>query len=154
MSAAARTYAQDLLSEMRACAAEHDDSRRLACYDRSLHRWADRPADRPSPQAQPIASASAAAERQFGTNEELARKLEGVQAPPRLDKVQARVSAVWRKLRGEPVVKLENGQVWEAAEGEKPIELKAGDLVTIWPGLFGSYRLSAGNAIVRVSRVQ
>jgi hypothetical protein len=87
-------------------------------------------------------------------NEELARKLHGAAAPPHLDKLQARVVAVSYKLRGEPVVRLENGQVWEGLEGSRHIELKVGDVVTIWPGLFGSYRLTAGNVVTPVTRVR
>ena len=87
-------------------------------------------------------------------NEELARKLEGTPPQPHLDKMQARVAAVSYKLRGEPIVRLENGQVWEGLEGSKHIEIKVGEVVTIWPGLFGSYRLEARTVITPVTRVR
>jgi hypothetical protein len=87
-------------------------------------------------------------------SEELARKQSGTPAPPRLEKLQARIAGISRKPRGEPIVRLENGQVWETVDGEGSMELKVGDVVTIWPGLLGAFRLSAGNAIVRVHRVQ
>ena len=151
---------EDVLAEMRTCAAERDDARRLACYDTQIHRTPDAGqtthASRQQPRgtAEESAQAAAAAEQQFGMNEELARKSQQTQTPPRLDKLRARVVAVSRKLRGEPIVTLENGQVWETADGEGPIELKAGDVVTIWPGLLGAFRLSAGNSIVRVRRIR
>jgi hypothetical protein len=152
MNAASVARAQDVLRAMQACELEQDDLRRLACYDRTLNRAPGKPADRPSPQGE-AASSAAAAER-FGMNEQLAHKLSGSQSPPPPDKLQGRVSAVSYKLRGEPIVTLENGQVWESVEGSRHLEIKVGDMVTIWPGLFGAYRLTTGNTVVRVSRVR
>jgi len=88
-------------------------------------------------------------------NEQVAKKLAGATPPqPHLDKLQSRVVAVSYKLRGEPIVRLENGQVWEGLEGSKPIEIKVGEVVTIWPGLFGSYRLEARTVVTPVTRVR
>jgi hypothetical protein len=152
LSAASAARAQDILAAMRDCQLEQDDSRRLACYDRTLMRAAGKPAERASTQGR--AAGSAAAAEQFGMNGQLARKLGETHAPPQPDKLRARVSAVSYKLRGEPIVTLENGQIWESAEGSRHVDIKPGDVVTIWPGLFGSYRLTTGNAAVRVSRVR
>jgi hypothetical protein len=154
INAASPARAQDILAAMRACESEQEDSRRLACYDRALNRRPGKPADNPSTQGQPHAANSSSPEEQFGMNEQLARKLGTAQARPLLDKLQARVIGVSYKLRGEPVIRLENGQVWEGLEGSKHIELKVGDVVTIWPGLFGSYRLTSGNVITPVTRVR
>jgi hypothetical protein len=160
LSGASRTYAEDVLAGVRACEAEQDDARRLACYDNQLHRAPSQPQKTAAPLQPPlpIAAASTAPvltpEQQFGMSEELARKQSGTPAPPRLEKLQARIAGISRKPRGEPIVRLENGQVWETVDGEGSIELKVGDVVTIWPGLLGAFRLSAGNAIVRVHRVQ
>lgn len=88
-------------------------------------------------------------------NEQLAKKLEGTTPPQaHLDKLQSRVVAVSYKLRGEPIVRLENGQVWEGLESSKHIEIKVGEVVTIWPGLFGAYRLEARSVVTPVTRVR
>jgi hypothetical protein len=156
MNATSVARAQDVVAALRTCESEQDDSRRLACYDRALNRPRPpgKPAAPPSTHEQPPAAKSSPAEELFGMNEELARKLQGAQAPPHLSKLQARVVAVSYKLRGEPVVRLENGQVWESVEGSRHVEIKVGEVVTIWPGLLGSYRLTTGDAAVRVSRVR
>jgi hypothetical protein len=162
LTGASQTDAEDVLAEMRACAAEPDDAQRLDCYDTHMRRTPDQgrttDASRQPPHAKAengaAAATAAAAEQQFGMNEQLARKSRHTEARPRIDKLRARVAAVSRKPRGEPIVTLENGQVWETVDGEGAIELKAGDVVTIWPGLFGAFRLSAGSSVVRVSRIR
>ena len=156
MSLAVVADADNALAAARACTAEQDDAVRLACYDRSLHRVPGKPATvAPAEAAKaPVAAAkTATAEQQFGMTEALARK-QGTPAPPRPDKLQSKVVAVSHRLRGEPVMKLEDGQIWEVVEGETPIDIKAGDTVTIYSGTMGSYRLTAGGAYVRVHRVQ
>jgi hypothetical protein len=159
MSGASRASPPDMVVEMRACATEQDDSRRLVCYDRAVRRTPNAPLNTvaPQPQAQPVAAGPAAvavAEQQFGMNLQLARKQGGAEAGPRLKDIHARVIAVSRKLHGEPVVTLENGQVWQAAQGEVAAVLKVGDVVTIWAGVLGSYHLSVGHDSMRVTRVQ
>ena len=154
-AALAATDADNALAAARACTAEQEDAVRLACYDRSLHRVPGKAATvAPAEAAKaPAAARTATAEQQFGMTEALARK-QGTPGPPATDKLQSRVVGVSHRLRGEPVVKLEDGQLWEVAEGETPIDIKVGDTVTIYAGTLGSYRLTAGGAYVRVHRVQ
>jgi hypothetical protein len=155
VSAGSAARAEDVLQALHACESEQNDSRRLACYDHALNRPAAKPAERPATEKQPPAASTAAAAEQFGMNEQVAKKLAGATPPqPHLDKLQSRVVGVSYKLRGEPIVRLENGQVWEGLEGSKRIEIKVGEVVTIWPGLFGSYRLEAGTVVTPVTRVR
>lgn len=158
MSDVSRADSPDVVAEMRACATEQDDSRRLACYDRSLGRIQGEPphtgASKPQPSPGPAGpEAVALAEQQFGMNAQLARQQAGVQTVPQLKELRARVVAVSRKLRGEPIVTLENGQVWQGADGEVMDRLKVGDVVTIWHGTMGSYRMAVGHDSVRVTRM-
>jgi hypothetical protein len=149
----------DVVAAMRACANEQDDSRRLACYDRSVGRIPVEPPHSAAskPQPPPVAAgpeAAALAEQQFGMNPQLARQQAGAQAAPVLKELHARVVALSRKRRGEPIVTLENGQVWEAADGEVMDRLKVGDVVTISPGWLASYVMAVRHESVRVTRVR
>ena len=159
VSGASRASPPDVVAEMRACTTEQNDSRRLACYDHAVGRTPNGPlhtaAPQPQAQAAPTGPAAAAlAEQQFGMNPELARKQAGPDAVPRLKEIHARVTALSRQHQGEPVVTLENGQVWKAKPGETGDTLKVGDLVTIWTGAMGSYHLSVGHRSMDVTRVQ
>ena len=64
-------------------------------------------------------------------------------APAKINKLTGRVTAVSLKARGESVVTLDNGQVWEEAESSWHQPLKVGDTVTISAGMLGSYWLDA-----------
>jgi hypothetical protein len=148
----------DVVAAMRACANEQDDSRRLACYDRSVgrvpverHTAASKPQPPPVP-AEP--EAVARAEQQFGMNPQLAHQQAGAQAVPQLKELRARVVALSRRPHGEPIVTLENGQVWQAADGEVTDRFKVGDVVTIWTGMMGSYYMAVRHNSVRVTRVR
>jgi len=159
MGEASRADPPDVVAGMRACANEQDDSRRLACYDRSVGRIPLEPHDSAAskPQPPPVLAgpeAVALAEQQFGMNPQLARQQAGAQAMPQLKELRARVVAMSRKPRGEPIVKLENGQVWQAADGEVTDRLKVGDVVTIWTGMMGSYYMAVRHESVRVTRVR
>jgi hypothetical protein len=160
MGEASRADPPDVVAGMRACANEQDDSRRLACYDRSVGRIPVEPphsaTSKPQPPPVPAGpEAVALAEQQFGMNSQLGRQQAGAQAVPQLKELRARVVAVTRKQRGEPIVTLENGQVWQAADGEVMDRLKVGDVVTIGTGWLGSYYiLAVRHEGVRVTRVR
>lgn len=134
--------AQDLLANIRQCAVEPDDARRLACYDRQFRVLSANSQSQPQP-----------AEQRFGMNGQVERNDPTVQSP-KLDKLTDRVTAVQHKPRGEAVFKLESGQVWEEADGETPIELKVGETVTIDAGVMGAYWLLSKNGSVRVKRTR
>ena len=146
---ALQIHAQDVLANLYACAAEQDDKRRLACYDSQLRRLPAEP-----PKMQPSTTAPdelASQERQFGMSEQLARQ--AAQAP-HLTKLSARVMNVSYAAHGEPVVKLENGQVWQVAEGEDPMQIDVGAVATIKAGVLGAYYLSVRKQSVRVKRIR
>jgi hypothetical protein len=135
--------AQDVLANIRQCAAEPDDARRLACYDRQFRVLSTNPAP----------SDAATAEQRFGMNGQVERNDPTAQSS-KLDKLTDRVTAVQHKPRGEAVFKLESGQVWEEADGETPIELKVGETVTIDAGVMGAYWLLSKSGSVRVKRTR
>jgi hypothetical protein len=146
--------AQDSLANIRRCAAEPDDARRLACYDRQFRVLDANPPPAPKVAPVPPPEDPAAAERSFGMNGQVERNNPAGQ-PPRLQKLTGRIAATWYKAHGETVIRLENGQVWEEADGEPTITLKVGSEVTIDTGVMGAYWLLYGRSGgVRVKRTR
>jgi hypothetical protein len=142
---------QEVIASMRACGAEQDDARRLSCYDKQFRQSAASPR-RPD---SPAAPSALSAEERFGLNPELERKEHGTAGQPaQLDKLAGHVAAVSYKLRGEAVVTLDNGQVWEQAEVGSHVTLKPGDDVRIRRAALGSFWLSTQDFGFRVRRVR
>ena len=148
--------APDPLANIRQCAADSDDRSRLACYDKQFRVLDARVAASAQPKiaATEPGSAPATAEQRFGMNGQVERSNPTTQ-PPKIDHLAGRIAAVGYKPRGEAIIKLENGQVWEEAEGEDPVNLKVGDPVTIDTGVMGAYWLRFGkHGSVRVKRTR
>jgi hypothetical protein len=74
-------------------------------------------------------------------------------APQKLDKINAAVTAVSKRPRGELVVTLDNGQVW-AQKDVQYVPIKVGDNVTILAGALNSYKLVAAGRATAVTRIQ
>ena len=141
-----------------ACMNEHDPTQRLACYDREVPRAvaATRPpGSTPASAAAPAAQSTAAEVDAFGMTTQIQRQQTGASAPPRLDKLTARITAVSLKPRGEFIVTLDNGQVWEEAETTSHLPLRAGDDITIKRGMLGAFYMSSQQVLgLRVKRVR
>jgi hypothetical protein len=180
----------DPLADIRHCAAESNDTRRLACYDKQFRILDTRAPDPTGPSSTPTPSAAtlptpasaaavttapappapitapaspapaasvptaaaAAAEQGFGMNGQVERS-NPTTRPPKIDHLAGRIASIRYKPRGEFILQLENGQVWEEADGENRVALEAGDAVTIDTGVMGAYWLGFGkHASVRVKR--
>lgn len=78
------------------------------------------------------------------------------QKPEVPDEMQARVAGVTTQPRGEHVLTLDNGQVWQQKEPDWHIAFKAGDEVIIKRGAFQSYRLNlrGSNRATPVTRIR
>lgn len=75
--------------------------------------------------------------------------------PVAAESMTAKISTVARRLSGELVLILDNGQVWVQIDTETKARVKEGDEVTIRKASLGSYFLVAPNHIlVRVRRVK
>lgn len=169
-----QVFAQTLPPSVIACADETDVLKRLSCYDREVARYRTRPAasatapSAPSGTTAPVAASTAPgaqvasagtsspAEQQaeFGMNAELKRKEQGSSAaePVKLDKLTARIASLSYKARGESILTLDDGQVWEEAENESHVPYRVGDEVTIKRGVLGAFYLST--SVVRGIRVK
>jgi hypothetical protein len=148
MAAPAALAADDPGATLRACRAEQDDAKRLACYDREV--------DRQDSQAPPAVPAATPEER-FGrtgvmTREEADRK---EQESRELTELQATVTEIWTRADGLMVLTLDNGQIWKQVRPDSRFRLKAGEKVKIQPAALGSFLLSGPTKrSTRVSRVK
>ena len=149
----ARAGAPDATAGFLACAAEKDDARRLACFRRGGRAIG---ASCPRNSTPAVAAAPLSKEEKFGLRGEL--KQEKVQKVPELqelEQLQAQVTSVSSKPHGELVVTLENGQVWTEIQPNSGARVKAGERVTIKPGVLGSFLLVAANGrSTKVTRVR
>jgi hypothetical protein len=155
---------------LRACRAEADDARRLACYDREIDRSQAAARQRepataavaaPVPEAAPAPAAAPAAaptaEEMFGregamAQEESERKEKETRA---LGELQAKVTEIWTRSDGLMVVTLDNGQVWKQNRPDSFFRLKSGDTVKIQPAALGSYLMSGpSKRSTRVTRLK
>ncbi len=145
------TSAGDLAAALRACAAERDDVRRLACFDREAAALPQQSTAAPGP-----APVTQSAEDRFGLNGQLAAaKAAQQKAPPAPKKLKAKVTGVSSLPRGEFVVTLDSGQVWIEEPPGRYLELAAGDTITLIAGALGSFFLEAPNGrAARVKRVR
>lgn len=140
----AATAADTLPQSLAQCAAEHDDTRRLACYDTEVARLAKLP---PPPTA----------EEKFGARGDLARAQERKANPvkPRLERLEAKVTAIVARPGGELVVTLDNGQVWQQLPTGESFRLAVGDSVIVKPGALGSYFMTSPHGrSVKVKRTK
>jgi cell pole-organizing protein PopZ len=155
-SSALFAAAADPLSDMRACATQTDDARRLACYDATMRGESSTPTT--------VASAAAAvaaptAEEKFGYRGDVAREQleqeEKKTQSAQLEQLVTQIKAVsWQPL-GEFVVTLDNDQVWAQKRPESSVKPKVGDPVTIKPAALGSFLLvTKSGRSTRVARVK
>jgi len=144
--------ADDGLAEMvRACATLRTDAERLACFDRRV-----------VPAASGVTAAeSPSQEDMFGMSRDVAgpadeapESKEKEQEPESIDKISAQVTDVQTLARGEKVLTLDNGQVWQTVDlGE--LLLTPGDPVTITRAAMGTFRLvTASHRTARVKRMR
>jgi hypothetical protein len=158
--------AASLAEQLRLCASEADSARRLNCYDRiaaglpgpATAGAAPAPpapaAPPPTPPASPAPAPAAPASSnpaEFGvSNGPLAAKRQ----TKSLKNISAVVTNVATRARGELVVTLDNGQVWQQNEAVDYFPLHVGDTVEISSGALGSYVLSApSKRYTKVTRI-
>ena len=164
--------ATDISAAVRACRAETDDARRLACYDRvtdGARAAAPTAAATPksaapvaaaaapsAPAAAPVAAA-ASAEDNFGRERQVAAEEQKRQqdAARSLGELEAYVTGIETRMDGLMTFTLDNGQVWRQNTPDSKFHLKEGDRVKIQPGSLKSFILSGpSKKSTRVTRVK
>lgn len=159
--------AAEVSSDIARCTAIESDTERLACYDKLFARpEAKMQKGQPTPSqsaATPSAPAGAgaaeAAAAQAGADDfGLDGRKPGEQPtePKGPDEIQARVSKIVTQPRGEAVLTLDNGQVWQQQEYDWHLAFKVGDEVIIKRGVLKSYRLQqkGNNRSTSVTRIR
>lgn len=145
--------ADDTRAALRACRAESDDAKRLACYDREADRAEGQPA---AAAAEPPAPALTPEER-FGRRGAMAREEKDQEKAEarELGELQATATEIWTRGDGLMRITLDNGQVWAQLRPDPFFRLKTGDKVKIQPAALGSFLMSGpSKRSTRVTRVQ
>ena len=140
------------------CKAIESDAERLACYDKLFARSGSEQQHADSSvaaKAPAVAPAAGTTHDDFGFD---GRPPPGtpVQKPEVPDEMQARIASVATQPRGEHVLTLDNGQVWEQKEPDWHLAFNVGDEVIIRRGAFKSYRLNlkGSNRATPVNRIR
>jgi hypothetical protein len=124
-SVAAAAAGQVLPDAIQACKSEQDNARRLQCYDREVAKF-------------PMTT-----EQGFGLSESAVavaqHKSSG--AAPEVKHLTAKVVAITERPHAGFVATLDNGQIWVQNEMESLRVIDVGDMVTIKPGMLGSFWL-------------
>jgi len=139
-----------LVDTVRACAALRSDTERLACFDRKVV---------PAATGVTASTTSPSQEEMFGMSSGVA----GADAEPpppsadkpeSIDEITAQVASLQALARGERVITLDNGQVWQTVDTAELL-IKPGDSVTISRAALGTFRLvTSSHRTARVKRVQ
>jgi hypothetical protein len=140
---------------LRSCAAEPDNARRLACYDKEMAH------QRPAAPAQDSALSTASgtpdavpAER-FGLSDGQGRKLNAGAAPAEVKALTAHVTNVFRLPNGLQRIALDNAQEWEQTEQDGGFNPQPGATATITRGKLGAFWMATDPyRRVRVKRIR
>jgi hypothetical protein len=141
------------------CTAIDSDAERLACYDKLFVRSADQPQEQTKAPATVAAAEAAAASASAGLDDfglDGRKPAEQVTTPKGSDEMQARIARLDTQPRGEYVLTLDNGQVWQQQEYDWHLAFKVGDEVIIKRGVLKSYRLQqkGNNRTTPVTRIR
>ena len=135
MPAGAKTV--PLADDLRRCAGESDQAKRLACFDALVATLQKVEAD------------------QFGLTVDIARKRDPVGERQADDAVlPGKILALRQGRRGEWIFTLDNQQVWDQTEAEPSKRFEVGEAVHIEHGAMGSLWLAADKGRkTRVKRI-
>lgn len=150
--------AQTPPADIARCTAIDTDAERLACYDKLFVRSADQPQKEAKVAATAAAAEASAASASadlddFGLD---GRKPAGQADESPLEEIQARIAKLETQPRGQAVLTLDNGQVWQQQEYDWHLAFKVGDEVIIKRGALRSYRLQqkGNNRMTPVTRIR
>jgi phospholipase A1 len=140
------------------CTAIESDAERLACYDKLFARAVSQQRDAETTVAARVPAVTppaAATHDDFGFDGHPPPGSQS-QKPQVPDEMQARIAGIVTQPRGEHVLTLDNGQVWEQKESDWHLGFNVGDEVIIKRGAFKSYRLQlkGNNRATPVTRIR
>lgn len=151
----------DIAGAVKACRAESDDARRLACYDRAAGRGSVAAPEAPAPSAAPAGPAqpapAATSEDNFGRERQLAHEEDKKreEATREVGELRASIISIETRMDGLMTFTLDNGQVWRQNRPDSRFSIEQGDAILIQPGSLNSFILSGPNKkSTRVTRVK
>jgi tRNA-dihydrouridine synthase len=141
------------------CTAIDSNAERLACYDKLFVRSADQLQEQTKAATTVAAADAAAASASAGLDDfglDGRKPAEQATTPKGPDEMQARIAKLDTQPRGEYVLTLANGQVWQQQEYDWHLAFKVGDEVIIKRGVLKSYRLQqkGNNRTTPVTRIR
>jgi hypothetical protein len=147
---------EPLLQALRECAMIAESAPRLACFDTVAAKQSRSPPPVSTPSQSPDAVTDQSRAFGLGSRDlKQARAREGVDEPRKIDRVEARISAIRQRAGGLSEFVLDNGQIWQQTESELTATLKVDDAVTITHGALGSFWISTGSkTAIRAKRIQ
>jgi hypothetical protein len=134
-------------ASVRVCRSQVDQIQRLRCYDVAVDSSTPASASTQASTAPgPAPGATSAERRPVEPAEEVAASrgpspapaVPAMAAPTNIPMFSAKVAALSFRPSGAVNVTLDNGQVWTQYGPEGRVPLRAGDTVTLRPGLFGA----------------
>lgn len=141
---------------LRVCAAEPDNTRRLACYDKEMARLPpSEPMHATVPNTQAAAASLAPAEA-FGLSEEQrVRKLQTQGGVSDVKKLTAHITKISALPNGRQRITLDNAQVWEQLEEDYGFTPQVGAAATITRGMLNGFWMATdAYRQVRVKRIR
>ena len=140
---------------LRACAAEADNTRRLACYDKEMARQPpSEPMHATVPSAQAAAPGLAPAEAFGLSEEERARRLQTQEGVADVKKLTAHITKLSTLPNGRQRITLDNAQVWEQTEEDYGFAPQVGATATITRGMMSGFWMATdAYRQVRVKRI-
>lgn len=151
-------------SAWRDCRAVADNAARLACYDALVDQLSKAAAteavapeaksvasavvSQPVPAAQPVAIVATQTPAEFG----LERQAQQAQ----IESIQSRIVGAFRGWEAKSKITLENGQVWQIADGTRGVYSLESPAVTIERGMLGSFflKIDGVNRSPKVKRLK
>lgn len=124
-------------NRMAACLGIKSNKARLACLDRKIRNGASMQATQTRPQANTSRQPTATEQAQAGPGQPSVATF-GLE-PKQLNHMSSSIVKVTHRFDGVDIITLANHQVWRTSEEVDGI--KAGQHVTIKPGIFGTYNL-------------
>jgi hypothetical protein len=136
-----RSESEQMPAAIQACRSQVDELQRLRCYDAAVDRTTQastasiRPQGLTSAERKPIEAAEGTVPPGASAR---APTVPTTEALTRMPMFSAKVAALSFRPSGAANVTLDNGQVWTQYGPEGRVPLRAGDSVTLRPGLFGA----------------
>jgi hypothetical protein len=155
LCAAASLAVAQVSENLRSCAAEPDNARRLACYDKEMPHLRPAPPGDDSVPSTALGTPDAVPAERFGLSDRQVRRLKAGAAPAEMRALTAHVTKVFQLPNGRQRIALDNAQVWEQTEEDWGFNPRTSATATITKGTLGGFWMATdAYRKVRVRRIR